>query len=712
MIGRPTRVRLLFYLLALTLLSGAGQLAAQQVARDETAVRITAVDTSTFPTVRVRLLATGAGGAPLADLSRLTLRENGVPIPDATLAATPVGIDLAVVIDANADFLLADEPGGATRREQVAASLERFAAGNMNTAGLDRVSIIVPDEARLSPVVLIDDATAPDEVAAAVLAYVPTGPTDQPRRATPLQAMLAAAIDHLAARTADGRFQAVLLYSDGARLDRQLDYPPLVEAAQVAGIPVYVAILGAAASPDELANAGRLTQPTNGQTLHMPAPEAADPLYALFAAHGDQPELVYRSAARQNGPQQVAVNLGNVRATATYELALAAPEVALELPATTIRRAGSAVDTPLPLLQPAVLPLAARVAWPDGQQRPLTEVRFLVDGVAQPLAGQPQPDEDGRLPLTWDISERDAGVYRLSVEVADELGFRATAAPVTLTIEVARPSPPTPTIAPTAEPAAAPAARSAAALVVPVLLLAGAGGALLWATRRARRPSAPPPAPEPEPPPARASGDGHVPILEWRSAAGQVEQIELLADNVTLGRQPGEVDIVLDDSSVSRLHARIRRNAEEEYWLYDEGSATGTFLNYERLGLAARQMRHGDSVQLGRVALRFRLELARPPAATVIESPEEAAAEAIAGDPGDDAPVATPAGNGLEQATAIPDEPPVEAEAGAPAADLPGATGVESATDEPALVWDEPLTAPAPEETPLTMPPDSEEKES
>jgi len=335
-----------------------------------------------------------------------------------------------------------------------------------------------------------------------------------------------------------------------------------------------------------------------------------------------------------------------------------------------------------------------------------------VDGVAQPLAGQPQPDEDGRLPLPWDISERDAGVYRLSVEVADELGFRATAAPVTLTIEVARPSPPTPTIAPTAEPAAAPAARSAAALVVPVLLLAGAGGALLWATRRARRPSAPPPAPEPEPPPARASGDGHVPILEWRSAAGQVEQIELLADNVTLGRQPGEVDIVLDDSSVSRLHARIRRNAEEEYWLYDEGSATGTFLNYERLGLAARQMRHGDSVQLGRVALRFRLELARPPAATVIESPEAAAAEAIAGDPGDDAPVATPAGNELEQATAIPDEPPVEAEAGAPAADLPGATGVESATDEPALVWDEPLTAPAPEETPLTMPPDSEEKES
>ena len=38
-------------------------------------------------------------------------------------------------------------------------------------------------------------------------------------------------------------------------------------------------------------------------------------------------------------------------------------------------------------------------------------------------------------------------------------------------------------------------------------------------------------------------------------------------------------------------------------------------MNYERLGLAARPVHHGDSVQIGRVSLRFRLELTRPSSA-------------------------------------------------------------------------------------------------
>ena len=74
MIGRRTAISLLFYMLALLFLSGKGHVAAQQIARDETALRITAVDTSAFPTVRVRVLATGAGGARIEDLSRLMVR--------------------------------------------------------------------------------------------------------------------------------------------------------------------------------------------------------------------------------------------------------------------------------------------------------------------------------------------------------------------------------------------------------------------------------------------------------------------------------------------------------------------------------------------------------------------------------------------------------------------------------------------------------------
>ncbi|MCA9865607.1 MAG: FHA domain-containing protein, partial [Anaerolineales bacterium] len=110
-----------------------------------------------------------------------------------------------------------------------------------------------------------------------------------------------------------------------------------------------------------------------------------------------------------------------------------------------------------------------------------------------------------------------------------------------------------------------------------------------------------------------APDDGHVAVLSWQpDDGGMGEQIELTAADVTIGRDDTAVDIIVDAPSISRLHARIRRTAEGEYWLYDEGSEAGTFLNYERLGLAPRPLQHNDVVQLGRVTLRFRLELPRP----------------------------------------------------------------------------------------------------
>ena len=60
MIGRQTRIGPLFIVLALALLLSP-RVAAQQVAREELGVRITTVDATGFPTVRVRVLTTGPG---------------------------------------------------------------------------------------------------------------------------------------------------------------------------------------------------------------------------------------------------------------------------------------------------------------------------------------------------------------------------------------------------------------------------------------------------------------------------------------------------------------------------------------------------------------------------------------------------------------------------------------------------------------------------
>lgn len=611
MIIRRTGLTTLFYIA--TLLSAAVLppiTVAGQVQREDNNLRITAVDTGKFPNVSVRVLTTTAGSAPIADLTRLVVRENGVPIPDAAAATTPVGIDLALVIDANPDLLLFDDRSGLSRRDKLAAGITRYAEQFMDPTGLDRVSVIVPDETGEGAVFLTRDASQPGDVAAVVNTYAPLPP-----RVTPLQAMLAAAVDHLGAGD-EGRFRAILLYTDGARLDRQLDYQPLVEAAQAANIPIYVAVLGADASAEEIANVVRLTSPTNGLHIHMPEPEAADPLYTIFQAQGRQAELTYQSALRQSGTHEVAVSLGNARDTAPFELTLAAPQVTLDAPPETVRRAGSAVDTPLSLLQPAVLPLTVRVEWPDGRPRSPAELDFRVDGVRQPLAALPSLDAEGRLSLSWDISNRDTGNYRLEIEIVDELGFRAAAAPVDVAIEVIRPVPPTSTPAPTRAPLSDVARRAGGlpwpALLAVIAVVSAALAVVLWRRRAGKKRPAAVPMPRIVPAAGPPSGD-HVAVLEWPGDdGGPGDQIVLVSADVTFGSAPDAVDVVIDEPGVSRLHARIRRAANNEFWLYDEGSIAGTFLNHERLGLAPHRLQHNDVIQLGRVTLRFRLELPWP----------------------------------------------------------------------------------------------------
>lgn len=619
MIERQRAVVLLFYIAALLAALGPSPLAAQQIQGEQNDLRITNVDTTGFPTVAVRVLTTSAGSAPIPDLTRLILRENGVPIPDTTTALVPVGVDVALVIDANPDLLFFDDRSGLSRRDKLAAGITRYADQFMNPAGLDRVSIITPDETGEGAAFLTRDATRPSDVAAAVNAYTPTPP-----RITPLQGMLEAALDHLAAGE-DGRFQAVVLYTDGARINRQLDFQALVSRALDANIPIYTAILGADASPDETANVSNLYVPTRGRFVHMPEPESADPIYEILQAQGQQAQLSYESELRSSATHEVSVSIGNVRDAAPFELTLSAPEVALLGPDATVRRVGSAVDTPLALLQPAVLPLAVQVTWPDDRPRRLSQLTFRVDGTPQPQAELLSPDGSGQIPLQWDISLREAGVYRLEVEVADELGFRAAAEPLEITIEVARPSPPTPTPVPTRVPLPNLAERAGSnplLALLPLMAVAAAVGYWLW--RRSNRPPKPDEAPLPriipaDGPPPR---DGHAAVLVWgddvafdeenADFAPAADRIELIAADVTLGREAEAVDIVVDDPSVSRLHARIRRAAGGDYWLYDEGSAGGTFLNFERLGLAPRPLQHNDVIQLGRVMLRFRLELPSP----------------------------------------------------------------------------------------------------
>ena len=76
----------------------------------------------------------------------------------------------------------------------------------------------------------------------------------------------------------------------------------------------------------------------------------------------------------------------------------------------------------------------------------------------------------------------------------------------------------------------------------------------------------------------------------------------LIENDVTsAGRNP-ESDVFLDDITVSRKHAEIRRQ-EDGFSIHDLGSMNGTYVNRERVDQT--KLAAGDEVQIGKFRLVF-----------------------------------------------------------------------------------------------------------
>lgn len=612
-------------------------LSAHAVGAQETAdgrLRITRVDTADFPTVQLNLIATDGQSQRLTDPAGLTLREAGVPVTDFTLADVPAGLDVIFVLDANAAMFSVDDNGSQTRLSKATASLIRFATQYMSLEEQDHVSVVIPAGVSGSEF-LVQDETRPGDLSDAIEAYAP----EILPNVAPLPDLLSLALTQAATYAAAGseRFPAIVLLSDGAESDWGAAIDTVAAEAQAGQIPVLVLVLGARVDETELANVTRLTSPTLGSALHMPNAPDADPLFGQLQANASQTQLAYQSPQTESGEYELQVGLGALQAEATLSLELISPEIVIRWDEASIRRAGMQPNTPLADLQPAVQTLEAQITWP-GQPLELAEVVVLVDGEAQRPLSPPVVDTTGRLRLDWDISGLDEGSYSLAIRVTDSTGRETASEPVTVAVTVTRPaaptatpSPPTPTPAPELSPALSVLERNPTWLFglgllgLFVLLL----GLLLTLRRRRSRPGV---TSEPSlaelleeqglsPLPAGVADSGQGPCLVvLQNGPEHSNPIPLLGDNISIGRDPKLVQVPLADQSVSRLHARIRLR-KGEYWLYDEGSASGTYLNFNRLGLAPHILQEGDVVHIGRVQLRFQMtrpggpvDVAPPPA--------------------------------------------------------------------------------------------------
>jgi hypothetical protein len=225
--------------------------------------------------------------------------------------------------------------------------------------------------------------------------------------------------------------------------------------------------------------------------------------------------------------------------------------------------------------------------------------------------------------FTWDLSGyTQSGDHILQLQAADSLGLEKTSLGITVTVTVVQPE----------RGGLAFLARNSlwvvlgavgvAGTALAVTLLVGRRGAGKVSRRKAGARSRQDPLtaevePEPKSPPRRLSGrlasgkpsEAYLLRLKDDGQPVTAPPIPVTVPEMTFGSDPIQATRVLDDPSVSPLHARLKAE-NGQFMLSDEKSVAGTWVNYEPLA-APRPLRHGDVLQIGRLSYRFMLR--RPP---------------------------------------------------------------------------------------------------
>ena len=64
---------------------------------------------------------------------------------------------------------------------------------------------------------------------------------------------------------------------------------------------------------------------------------------------------------------------------------------------------------------------------------------------------------------------------------------------------------------------------------------------------------------------------------------------------------------LLESPTVDGLHARLYRDQDDVFFLADQGSVAGTWVNYAPISTGGARLEHGDLIHIGRVTFRFEL---------------------------------------------------------------------------------------------------------
>jgi len=465
------------------------------------------------------------------------------------------------------------------------------------------------------------------------------------RTTAPTMDVLARAIDVASDPTSvPGMGRAVLLLTPPPDRRGITALQSLSARAQESGVRIYVWMVSSAdlTASQGAAQLTDLAAQTGGQFFSftgretLPNPDIyLEPLSHIYT-------LTYESRITTSDTHQVSARIltddGEITTPMrSFELSVQPPNpIFVSPPLEITRQFPSTSDTPpenLKAYQPKQQPLEIMIEFPDDRDRSIERATLYVDGEIADQKDTPPFNK-----FTWEISEYTTnGTHLLQVEVVDELGLSGFSieTPIRVTLE----RPPL-NVVRTLTRNAPLISGLVFFLIVSAFLLAlimrghirpRAAGRLRSPSSNSRRRQAGEgiePITRPtqgKTPPARQRLSNWVNRISWpqrrkttkapavleplnsTKGSNHLNTIPLTTDEITFGKDPTMATARLSDPSVEDLHARLRRNSEGAYQLFDEESAAGTWLNYAPISEEGATLEHGDIIHVGRVGFCFKL---------------------------------------------------------------------------------------------------------
>ncbi len=572
-----------------------------------------ALDTASFPTMSVSLDVFDTSGNFVTGLtsSQLTLLENDLALSPLSLQEQQPGVRFAVALDPGAAF--AFRGGDAVSRlNKVNNVLRSWAAAHDDSLG-DDLSLV--PTGGVSSVHLFEGAA----FAQVLSDYQPNLQTQVPSLDT-----LSLALDTVSETGGQVGMKRLVLYIASPPSTGSISaLQNLTQRALDLDIRVHVWIVsssdffstsGATALKDLAIRTGGMYALFSG-TETLPDPE----IYLVPLRHSYF--LTYSSAIRTPGFHSLVAQVDLEGAALTspaigFDLDVQPPNPILVAPPGQIVRQGmDPLDTDFAAFLPRVQTIDAIIEFPDGLPRPLARTALYVDGV---LA-----DENTAAPFdlfTWNLENyTQSGSHLLQVQVTDTLGLEKTSLGISLDLTVVQPERGVLAFLARNSHWVILGAVGIAGTLLTLTLLAGHRKASVSRKPVSKRKRDPLTAPVESDvarqrhllPWVRAAASRHV--LAYLQPLGEDGEpldsplISVTAQVIIFGSDPLRATRLLEDASVSPLHARLRVDGGK-FILSDERSTAGTWVNYERLD-APCSLSHADLLHIGRLSFRFLLRL-------------------------------------------------------------------------------------------------------